>query len=210
MADAELESLLVKVSEAKGKILRALWPGEWISSTKLLKLTKQKYFDRRIRELRDEAGFDIEAKHVSGKWAYRLVSHQARFKEMRRQYPSPQERDAVVKRDGVRCNICGFTPPNGEISGYLQFDHKVPFHERKGETKVNNLQLVCTRCNVIKRRACQICPLKICINCQYAYPEKFGGIYVVGISQQAKKRYEATAKSKGMKVEDAIRERIEA
>lgn len=209
MADAGLKALLTKFSDAKGKILRALWPCRWVSSSKLLKLTNQKYFDRRIRELRDESGFDIETGYASGKAAYRLVSHTARFEESRRQYPNSQERAEVIKRDGVRCNICGFIPPTGKITGYLQYDHRIPFHERNGETNVDNLQLVCIRCNVIKKRACQICPMVTCNNCPYAYSEKFGGIYVIGISKQAKGKYESVAKLKNIKIEDAIRDVIE-
>ncbi|MGB3638729.1 MAG: hypothetical protein WBA39_14320 [Rivularia sp. (in: cyanobacteria)] len=45
-----------KLSQVKITILRTLWeegnqfPREWVLSNKLLQLTGQKYFDRRIRE----------------------------------------------------------------------------------------------------------------------------------------------------------------
>lgn len=205
----KLIKLLAHLSKTKGKIITALWPGEWVRSSRLLELTGQKYFDRRIRELKDESGFDIEAKVVSGAWSYRLKSHAVRFEERQRQYPNAQERRAVIKRDGIQCSICGYMPPNRELKGYLQFDHKIPFHERNGKTRLDNLQLLCTRCNVIKRRACQICPLPTCANCAYAYPEKFGGIYVIGISKQARVRYASLAKSKNIRIEDIIQAEID-
>lgn len=191
------------------KILAELWPLRWVKSSRLLDLTGQKYFDRRIRELRDEFGFDIESKHQEGEWSYRLKSHTPRFPKRRRKYPTPKDRKALVERDGSRCNICGFKPPNERISGFLQYDHRVPFNERQGSTTLENLQLLCSRCNVIKRRACQVCTLKTCENCAYAYPEKFGSVHLIALSKEARTKYRDIARKKGVKVEDVIKQIIE-
>jgi hypothetical protein len=54
-------------------------------------------------------------------------------------YISVQDRALVWKRDQGRCRNCG--------SSYaLQYDHVQPF-SRQGETKVENLQLLCRNCN---------------------------------------------------------------
>ncbi len=45
---------------AKLAILKMLWGGEWILGDDILKVVRQSYYDRRIRELRDEDGWDIE------------------------------------------------------------------------------------------------------------------------------------------------------
>lgn len=52
----------------------------------------------------------------------------------------PQDvKAAVWQRDGGRCKQCG-------AQEYLEFDHIIPF-SRGGASTVNNLQLLCRRCN---------------------------------------------------------------
>ena len=67
--------------EAKLTILQMLWDGEWVLGDDILVAVKQSYYDRRIRELRDEDGWDIETgwlENAEGKRrpAYRLNSHE--------------------------------------------------------------------------------------------------------------------------------------
>ena len=50
--------------------------------------------------------------------------------------------DAVYSRDGGRCVYCGSTDN-------LQLDHIIPF-SRGGATNVENLQLLCQKCNLEK------------------------------------------------------------
>ncbi|MCP4130899.1 MAG: hypothetical protein GY754_07940 [bacterium] len=54
------------LSKVKQLILKMLKEKEWVSSKDLLEATQQKYFDRRIRELRDELGYDIIIEFISG------------------------------------------------------------------------------------------------------------------------------------------------
>ena len=58
----------------------------------------------------------------------------------------PQEvKTAVWQRDGGRCIQCGATD-------YLEFDHVIPY-SRGGANTVDNLQLLCRRCNLRKSDA---------------------------------------------------------
>lgn len=51
-------------------------------------------------------------------------------------------KSAVYQRDGGQCVQCG-------EAQYLEFDHVIPF-SKGGATSVNNLQLLCRRCNLAK------------------------------------------------------------
>lgn len=51
-------------------------------------------------------------------------------------------RQEVWSRDGGKCTECG-------AKDYLEFDHIIP-HSRGGANTVNNVQLLCRRCNSVK------------------------------------------------------------
>lgn len=55
-------------------------------------------------------------------------------------------RALVLMRDGARCQLCGATPQDGSK---LHVDHVFPWSEG-GETVIENLQILCDRCNIGK------------------------------------------------------------
>lgn len=163
------------LSDVKIKILDALWnngdtfPREWVSSSDLLALTNQKYFDRRTRELRDELGLNIETKHINGEHHYRLVSDEISDSNPRFYLTETQKR-ALFETQRNMCQICGKVAEAG-LRG-LQADHKVPLI-KGGTHDADNWQSICVECNVAKRRACQGCN-DDCNTCAWAFPEKSG------------------------------------
>lgn len=53
-----------------------------------------------------------------------------------------------MKRDNFKCGICGAVPAiNSDIE--LQVDHIIPW-SKGGETTFDNLQTLCSRCNLGK------------------------------------------------------------
>jgi 5-methylcytosine-specific restriction endonuclease McrA len=56
-----------------------------------------------------------------------------------------RQRAIVLMRDGARCRMCGATPQDT----LLHVDHIVPW-SHGGETVIENLQILCERCNIGK------------------------------------------------------------
>ncbi|MDW5300143.1 MAG: HNH endonuclease [Sedimentibacter sp.] len=54
----------------------------------------------------------------------------------------------VFKRDNFKCCICGASPAKDQ-SVELHIDHIIPW-SKGGETEINNLQTLCSRCNLGK------------------------------------------------------------
>lgn len=72
-----------------------------------------------------------------------LIDSGELFGEQPKRPPIPREVvDAVYRRDGGRCVYCGSTEN-------LQLDHIIPF-SKGGATTLENLQLLCQKCNLEK------------------------------------------------------------
>ena len=170
---------LGKISFIKQKILTVLWeegtqfPRNWVDSKVLLEKTNQKYFDRRIRELRDHKGCNIEAKKNGKSFNYRLVSDTL-LNTRTAPKVSQKNKDAVLKNANNFCAVCG-KHTDGGIRG-LQVDHRVPL-SRNGGNNTSNLQALCNECNLAKRQACRGCSLD-CNKCAWAFPSRISEIKI--------------------------------
>ena len=72
-----------------------------------------------------------------------LIDSGELFGDKTKRPPIPREvADAVWRRDGGRCVYCGSTEN-------LQYDHIIPF-SKGGATSLENLQLLCQKCNLDK------------------------------------------------------------
>lgn len=172
-----------QLSEVKEKILRKLWgrdrtpfPKSWVKSSELLALTGQKYFDRRIRELRDEQGCDIETAPMGGEHSYRIKSPD-RSTTKPRGYLTETQKKNLFERFQYTCQICGVVTQAG-VRG-LQADHKIPLI-REGSNDEQNWQPICNQCNVGKRGACEGCN-DDCHKCPWAFPESVGRVTLLRI-----------------------------
>ena len=174
-----------KLSVAKQIILKMLWDMEWVEGADIFKAVQQTYYDRRIRELR-ESGWQIQTSGTK----YLLKSHE-KLAGKERKYPSAKQKRQVFERDKGVCQICGTQDL------HIQFDHKVP-QERLGKTEASNLQLLCRTCNVEKRGVCKRCMLETCNGCPYAYPEMFGGRFVVMVNKSLMQKIREDAHQKSL------------
>lgn len=196
-------------SEVKVKILTALWdagtslPRDWVKSTFLLKLTKQKYFDRRIRELRDETGCDIETGTSGGRPAYRLRSLTLK-KVQDRTYLSSSQKKALFEKHDFCCAVCGKKIEKGARG--LEADHKIPLI-RGGGSEFSNWQTLCVNCNVSKRRSCQGCDEE-CPRCAWAFPELFGGLITIRAPKDTLTKVREIAEKDGSHSQELILEAI--
>jgi 5-methylcytosine-specific restriction endonuclease McrA len=169
---------LGRLSQVKILIISHLWGGDelqfpkpWVRSSDLLALTRQKYFDRRIRELRDQLGCDIETQQVDGEHSYRLLSDKINFSNPRL-YLSAKEKVKLFEKYNFKCQICGRYFLAG-VRG-LQADHKIPLI-RGGTHELKNWHPICNACNVGKRGACAACK-DDCNQCPWAFPENVGHV----------------------------------
>lgn len=195
-----------KLSEVKKLILKALWeagddsfPRSWVGSAQLLQMTGQKYFDRRIRELRDEVGCAIETGNFQGDSAYRLLSDTLGV-AVDRTYLTAAQKKKLFERANYTCAACGCYIPPGQKG--LEADHKIPL-SRGGGSELSNWQPLCISCNVAKRRSCQDCE-ETCSACAWSFPEQFGQLTLVRLPQDLVKRLGGIAKEQNKHSQDVI------
>jgi hypothetical protein len=160
------------LSEVKETIITELWgngafPSQWVMSSHLLAITNQKYFDRRVRELRDEHGCNIENSIIQGEHVYRLIGTTIGATNTRT-YLTASQKTKLFTDQKFTCQVCGKITEAGPRG--LQADHKVPLI-KGGQHDYDNWQAMCNECNVAKRRACQDCNLD-CNLCFWAFPDK--------------------------------------
>lgn len=194
-----------KLSAAKLLVLRTLWnssssfPKDWVLSNQLYELTNQKYIDRRIRELRNERGCDIETGIHEGSHAYRLLSADL-GEAFDRTYLTDTKRKQLFELFGYRCAACS-QPFDSEGTG-LQADHKVPLI-RGGGSEIQNWQPLCIACNVAKRRSCMGCKID-CNQCAWAFPEHYGQTIPIQLTKEVGELLQRLARSRGTTPQELI------
>ncbi|MDE7549021.1 HNH endonuclease signature motif containing protein [Acetobacter fabarum] len=210
----DIEEYLKKVGEkskVKNILLRELWgepldnnfPKAWVKSKHLLDVTGQKYFDRRLRELRDEKGCDLEASMKDGFPVWRLISDIIKEGNVRT-YLSEKEKIEVFSKANYECAVCKKYVLPGTRG--LQADHKIPL-TRGGTNDLGNWQALCHNCNVVKRRQCMSCSVD-CVSCYWAFPEKTNNRIIFSLDEDDVSRVENIERETGDKIENILRRYI--
>jgi len=133
------------------KLLSALYAdlGNVVSNEKLIKVSGQHNYARRVRELRAE-GWDIV--YSASPSGYVLRSPEKKPKSVD-EYINLKLRQKILERDQYACQLCGHKGnepyADGEIVR-LEVDHIVPL-KQKGKTAEENLWTLCSRCNAGKK-----------------------------------------------------------
>ncbi len=126
--------------------------GKVLTTQKIRKVAGISEYARRIRELRDEEGFQIKS-HVDradlkpGEYILETVEQ----KPVISRAISPQLRNEILERNGFTCQLCGAGPgdidpfnPNRKVR--LHIDHIIPISQAGTDDK-DNLRVLCSVCN---------------------------------------------------------------
>ncbi|HHU0635741.1 TPA: HNH endonuclease [Enterobacter hormaechei subsp. xiangfangensis] len=176
LAELQGKGLKANVSEAQLKILKFLFdqgdtfPKQWVPRDVIHALIDQSDYRRRISELVNDIGIDIQLESQSGTYVYRLNSPYLNDANPRA-YLSAKNKNSLFIAQNYTCQVCGSYDLQNTF-GTLQADHKVPL-SRGGSNNIQNWQTLCYVCNVGKRRACHGCS-RNCSECVWAFPEHTG------------------------------------
>jgi predicted HicB family RNase H-like nuclease len=123
--------------------------GELVTNEQLVEATNQHNYARRLRELRAE-GWQIVYKNSPSGY---IMPTTDRVEKNPGEYVNLRLRTEVLERDNYTCQMCGFSAgqkyQDGEVVR-LEADHILPLAEG-GQTTVDNLQTLCSRCNAGKK-----------------------------------------------------------
>ena len=126
--------------------------GRVIGSETLRSIARISEWARRVRELRDEEGYDIQTHNDRDDLKpgqYVLVSAKPRPRIARG--IRPDQRSRILERNGFTCQTCGAgageqDPVDPRKRIRLQVDHIKPLSEG-GSNEDSNLRVVCSACN---------------------------------------------------------------
>jgi len=126
--------------------------GKVLTTQRIRKVGGISEYARRIRELRDEEGFQIKS-HVDradlkpGEYILETLEQ----KPVISRTISPQLRNEILERNGFTCQLCGAGPgdtdpfnPNRKVR--LHVDHVKPISQG-GTDDRSNLRVLCSACN---------------------------------------------------------------
>lgn len=133
------------------KLLNALYAdiGNVVSNEKLIKVSGQHNYARRVRELRAE-GWDIVYSASPTGYILRSTKKTSKNADV---YINFKLRQKVLERDRYTCQLCGHKANEKYADGEsvkLEVDHILPL-KQSGKTVEENLWTLCSRCNAGKK-----------------------------------------------------------
>lgn len=169
--------------------------GKIVSNAKLIQVSGQHNYARRLRELRAE-GWDIV--YSQSPTGYTLRSLKKILKDTDK-YINLKLRQKVLERDSYTCQQCGHKANEKYNDGEtvrLEVDHITPLHNG-GRTLEENLWTLCSRCNAGKKSL-------------LAYPETMKNkIISVNLSDETRKKLNNVSLKSGRTINDLVIEAID-
>jgi len=126
--------------------------GEVVTTKQIRRVAGISEYARRIRELRDEEGYQIVSHNDRADLKPgQYILESTKRKPMIARSISPQLRNAILERNGYTCQRCGagagdVDPFNSGRKIRLHIDHIKPISQGGKDTK-NNLRVLCSACN---------------------------------------------------------------
>lgn len=187
---------MAKVKTVKGgvwqRLLDALTKeiGKVVTNAKLIKVSGQHNYARRIRELRAE-GWDIVYNPSPGGYILRSTKKISKNVD---EYINLKLRQKILERDGYVCQLCGHKGGQKYADGEtvkLEVDHIVPLNQN-GKTIEENLWALCSRCNAGKKSL-------------FAYPEtKKNRIISLNLPDELRRKLNALAIKSGKTINSIL------
>lgn len=126
--------------------------GRIVSTQEVARVAGIREYARRIRELRDEEGFQIRS-HLDradlkpGEYILETLEQKPAVGRM----ISPQLRNYILERNGYTCQLCGAGPGDpdpfhADRKIRLHVDHMIPVSQG-GADDESNLRVLCSACN---------------------------------------------------------------
>ena len=170
-------------------------PGSLVSNEKLIEVSGQHNYARRVRELRAE-GWDIVYSPSPMGYTLRSMVKQDKETDV---YINLKLRQKVLERDQYTCQLCGHKGgekyADGEIVR-LEVDHIKPL-KQGGKTTEENLWTLCSRCNAGKKSL-------------FDYPETIKNkILSVNLSDETRKKLSELSLKTGRTINDLVIEAID-
>ena len=170
-------------------------PGELVTNAKLIEVSGQHNYARRLRELRAE-GWDVVYSQSPMGYVLRSTTKKDKDTDV---YINLKLRQKVLERDRYTCQLCGYkageTYPDGEPVR-LEVDHIKPL-KQGGKTVEENLWTLCSRCNAGKKSLLD-------------YPETIKNkILSVNLTEEARKILSELSLKTGRTVNDLVVEAID-
>lgn len=123
--------------------------GQLVTNEQLIEATKQHNYARRLRELRAE-GWQIVYNNSPAGY---IMPTAEKVEKNPGEYVNLRLRTEVLERDNYTCQMCGYSAGQKYADGEsvrLEADHIIPLAD-EGQTTVENLQTLCSRCNAGKK-----------------------------------------------------------
>lgn len=169
--------------------------GQLVTNEQLASATKQHNYARRLRELRAE-GWQIV--YSNSPMGY-IMPTAEKIEKNPGEYVNLRLRTEVLERDGYTCQMCGYSTGQKYADGEdvrLEADHIITLAEG-GQTTVDNLQTLCSRCNAGKKAVA-------------AYSTADDKVsFVLRIEKDAFEKLEKEAEKKDMPVKQLIQSKLE-